>query len=118
MFDDAGVDVPSDVSDVLDGYYSAWNSADGELAVEFMTADGVHISRAYPDGVSGDRLIGVIDRVSLSGVRDGEYVSVSGDSPYLVVRSEKAFGYEGLSVFRMVDEAGDLKIASHTWFDE
>ena len=82
------------------------------------TADGVHISRAYPDGVSGDRLIGVIDRVSLSGVRDGEYVSVSGDSPYLVVMSANAFGYNGYSVFHMVEEAGELKIASQIWYED
>ncbi len=116
VFDDSGVDVPSEVDAVLDDYRSAWNSADGELAVGFMTADGVHISSGYPGGVSGDRLIGVIDNVYLSGVRNIEYVSVSGDSPYLVVMSATAFGYDGYSVFHMVEEAGELKIARHTWY--
>jgi len=117
VFRDSGVDVPSEVRELVDGYELATNNADGDAAVEFMTAGGVHVSGGTPaGGLSGDDLADFIDAVPTGLVVDSEYVGVFGDTPYIVVRSATAGFQDGYSVFPIVNEFGELKIASHTWY--
>ncbi len=118
VFNDTGVDVPSEVSDVLDGYILAWNTGDGAAAAGYMTIDGVHISSAVPDGLSPAILAIAIDALPPGTfVEDVEYISVSGDTEYVVVQSGTTPNGDGYSVFRLVNVGDELKIAVHTWYD-
>lgn len=117
VFRDTGVDVPSDVRELLDDYQAAWEAHDGDLAVSYMTEGAAHISAfTGPEGFSGDRLASFIDGAGTFTVEDNEYVWVLGDEPYLVARSQTAGGDPGLSVFQIVERDGVLKIADQNWF--
>jgi hypothetical protein len=118
VFNDSGVDVPSEVSDVLDGYTSAWNNGDGAAAAGYMTMDGVHSSSFVPDGLAPEDLAIAIDNLAPGVfVEDVKYVSVSGDTEYVVVQSGTTPNGDGYSVFRLVHVGDELKIAVHAYYD-
>lgn len=124
---DSGVDVPSEVSAVVDGYETAWQNADGQAAVGFMSAGGVSFAAGGnapgmvpwgatgSGGLTGDELASYIDSTVVS-LRDGEVIGVFGDEPYVLVKSHAALGgiYESYTVYVLVEEFGDLKIATHS----
>jgi hypothetical protein len=117
VFRDTGVDVPSDVDQLIDDYQAAWEANDGELAVSYMTLGAAHVS-AYTglEGFSGDELVSFIDSSGEIEFTNGEYVGVFGDLPYIVVKAQTVEGDSGHSVFHIVDRGGELKIANQTWY--
>lgn len=116
-FRDAGVDVPAEVEEVLEGYDDAWNAGDGEAALSYMKSNGVFISRFTGlDGAKGDEFVRMVNAVVPDGI-DEEFSSVVGDDPYVVVTEGTAYGEAGYSVFYLSsDTDGVLRIASHRWF--
>ena len=116
--DSGGVDLPSDVDQLLVDYRDAWINGDGDAAVALMTAGGVHVSPTTPPGgVSGDALAAAIDSGPLA-LTDAETLAVWGDPPYLVIQTDQVAGLTGYSVFEIAEELGELKIASQTVYFE
>lgn len=115
VFRDSGTDVPSEVSDVLDGYLDAWNAHDGDAAVAYMTSGGVHVSDFTP-GASGEELASAIDASVAFRITDVETLEVYGDNPYFVIQSGDLGGDLVYSAFVMREQFGELKIQAHLAF--
>lgn len=118
VFRDTGVDVPSDVESLLDDAIVAWDQGDGEGILDFYGPTGVHISSGTgPAGVSGEELATYVNRMPLNSVEDSEIIAVHGDTPYVVIQTARVVDRDGFSVFVIDEDAGQLLIRSHTWYE-
>jgi hypothetical protein len=116
-FRDTGPDVPAGVEDVVEAYVEAWDTSDGQAALDLMAPAGSHYAN------SGERRMGtelaeVIDTVTPTGqFVHGDIESIEGDNPYIVVASGTVFGTDGYSMFEIVERGGEYLIAVHHWVD-
>lgn len=110
--DSGGVDVPTEVDQLLDDYTTAWTEGDGDAAVALMIEGGIHISQDTElAGVSGDELARAINVVPLS-IENVETVAVWGELPYMVAQSSDVRGQPTVSVFEITEQSGEPRIAS------
>lgn len=117
LFRDAGV--PSDVEQLVEDYERAWLDGDGDRAIEYMTDGARFVSPRYvaAGGISGDELATHISTSPVAGLEFRGIESVVGDSPYVVVTTGSFAGRDGIGVYYIVDEDGELRIAHNNWHD-
>lgn len=114
--------VTDDVRELLDAYYTAWNTADGDAYLELVTEDGVFVTSDGADSVATQAAS--IDSLGpydwrVEGV--GEPI-MTGDGPWYVAQVDhltaKMYpeeGYLGISTFTIVEEDGTLLIERHVY---
>ncbi|MDH3294570.1 MAG: hypothetical protein OER95_09660 [Acidimicrobiia bacterium] len=111
--DSGGVDLPTDVDQLLDDYTTAWTEGDGDAAVALMIEGGIHISQETElAGVSGDTLARAINVVRVN-IENVETVAVWGELPYMVVaQSADVRGQPTISVYEITEQSGEPRIVS------
>lgn len=121
---EAGTATTSDIEALLDDYANAWNDYDGARFLELVTDDfrfeqsGVATNTAERQAVlleGGSGIDWAVETV-------GEPI-MHGDGPWYVAQANRittaispAEGHEGLSVFIIVEEDGELLLRRHTYF--
>lgn len=112
---------PTDgVATLIDDYHDAWNTNDGEALMALVTDDFV-----FDDGqasltadATASRVNGFVETFGLEVVQLDDPQMV-GDGPwYVSVANELVWNSStdtGFSIFEVVDDAGTLLIASHTY---
>ena len=116
-FRDTGV--PSDVEQLVEDYEQAWLEGDGARAVGYMTSDARFVSPRYvaAGGVSGDDLATHISTSPVGGLEFKGIEHVVGETPYVVVTTGSFANRDGIGVYYIVEEAGELKIAHNAYHD-
>lgn len=117
-FRDAGTDVPDEIEQLTQDFNVGWNAGDGDGVVAAMAPGGRHYYRSFRDGVWGDELADMVDRLGVNDrFEDFETETVIGDDPYVVVQRGTVYGTEGYSVFHIREVDGELRIDMHYWVD-
>ncbi len=111
--------VTGEMQTLLDDYTTAWNNHDGEAFLALVTSDytfdsGIGVTPAesqalaLESGPLSDFIVEIL----------GEPIMV-GDGPWIVAQANHVtFGSTdqlGMSLLVVVDEGGELKVASHVW---
>lgn len=120
---EAGTATSSEIQALLDDYSEAWNDYDGTRFLELVTGDfefqqaGRAVSNAEQQAVlleGGSTLDWAVEEV-------GEPI-MHGDGPWYVAQANlittriaPVDGYEGLSIFTIVEEDGVLLVRRHTY---
>jgi hypothetical protein len=114
IFRDTGASVPADVDALLDDYHAAWADHDGAAVLATMVHGGV-VSVGGSETASGDLLATFVDESPTLSVEDGDIVGVFGDTTTVVVEEATVGSVEGFSVFHIVNQFDEPRIANHTW---
>lgn len=115
--------VPADVQQVLDDYYDAWETQDGNALRALITDDYSLTEHVYePDG---RQVVVVRDPDNLSLNLDAYTIEtfgtpiVTGDGPWFVSVGESWVGEfsrsDGIATYEVVEQDGTLLIARHYW---
>ena len=117
--------VSDEISQLVDDYSAAWNGYDREAFLGMTTENYLFVS---PDGRRLSRET-TADAVAAGEATNGAVTILGepimvGEGPWYVaianeITDDATAGNEiGVSVLRIVDDNGTLKVASHTWFSE
>ena len=120
MTSDPPAALTDEVATVVDDYHDAWNAHDGEAFLALVTDDFV-----FDDGAASltadataNRIGGMFQTYNLE-VTQLDDPQMTGEGPYYVsVANELVWATStdsGFSIFEIVDDAGTLLVASHTY---
>ena len=111
-----------EINALIDDWYTAWNTADGQLALDLFAVDGRYVSLHREmdlGGWSGEELSAGVDRYGGAGAYDLARVG----SPSIIERPDSYFvvariqlsdhGRHQFETFNIVEEDGSLKIRFH-----
>ena len=108
-----------DIATLVDDYHDAWNNYDGDALVALVTDNFV-----FDDGISSLTAEQTANRIeALAGydfnVAQLDEQQMVGHGPWYVSVANELTGVsvagEGFSVLKIVDDAGSLKVAGHTY---
>lgn len=113
--------VTDDIQLLLDNYASAWNGYDGDAFLTLVTDNYIHESEnGTTTALEAVRTIGQIAQHERKGTYVGEPI-MYGENPWHVAQATLLEGtvypdgsVEGLTVFAVIEENGDLLVARHT----
>jgi hypothetical protein len=115
--------VDHEIGVLLDDYIAAWDAGDAEAAVAMMAPEGLHFDATNPDGVGGQRLVGLIDTAhNLLGYHfrtTGDPTIVESSGGYLVAQPGwvgiESVPHHGFSFYEITRRDGKLVILEHEW---
>lgn len=117
--------ITDEVERLLDDYYDAWNTWDGDAYLQLVTDDGSFV-------MTGRTTTTTQQAIVIEGLRRfdwhvepiGEPIMV-GDGPWYVTQADHltAVGYpdgghQGISTFTIVDDTGTLRVSRHVYTGE
>ena len=109
-------EIEQEITALIDGWRTAWNTADGQGALDLFAANGRFVAGATDmDGWSGEELSSGIERWggTYSSVRIGSPLIIERPNSYQVVQKmqpHEGYGREYFELYNIVEENGSLKI--------
>ncbi len=110
----------AEIDELLDDYWAGWDAGDGDAVVALMAEDGWFTSvNTAESGYTGDQLASYVNRYSnLEFTRVGPTTVIETRAGFEVMGAERVDEYTpepffALDHFVIVDEDGQLRIASH-----
>ena len=110
-------EIEQEIAALIDDWYTAWNTGDGQLAVSLFTTDGRFVYYdTQLEGLSGEKLKAHIERMggpaSYSAVRIGSPLIIEWPNAYHVVQKwqpREGYSREYFELLNIVDEGGSLR---------
>lgn len=117
--------ITGEVQQLLDEYYDAWNTWDGDAYLELVTDDGSFaVTGRTTSTAQQATIIEGLERVDWHVETIGDPIMV-GDGPWYVTQADHLTGdaypdsgHQGISTFTVVDDAGTLRISHHVYTGE
>ena len=110
----------TEIDELLDDYWAGWDAGDGDAVVAVMATDGWFSSvNTAEGGYTGEQLASYVDRYgSLEFTQVGPTTVIETRAGYEVAGAERVDEYTpeplwALDHFVIVEEGGQLRIASH-----
>lgn len=117
--------ITGEVQQLLDEYYDAWNTWDGDAYLGLVTEDGSFaVTGRTTSTAQQATIIEGLERVDWHVETIGEPIMV-GEGPWYVTQADHLTGaaypdggHQGISTFTIVEDAGTLLISHHVYTGE